>query len=182
VLKELQLQYDNLVVVTIPLGTERNAPGKKYALSVGVAHAKCDWLLLTDADCAPVSNSWLERMTAPLANGKEIVAGYGGYRKMPGLLNAFTRWETIHAFLQYSTYTLAGRPYMAVGRNMACIKSTLQKAQQSGIWKALLSGDDDLLVRVAGNAHNTAIVCDEMAFTYTESKTTWAEWARQIFF
>src|SRR6185312_16266737 len=108
---------------------ERNLQGKKFALSYGVVYAKNDWLLLTDADCAPTSNRWLEQMVAPLAAGKEIVAGYGGYNKTWGLLNAFIRWETLHTFLQYSAYSLAGKPYMAVGRNLACTKDILLKAQ-----------------------------------------------------
>ncbi len=118
-------------------------------------------------------------MIAALANGKEIVAAYGGYYKTTGLLNAFIRLETLHTFLQYSTYALAGKPYMAVGRNLACTRAVLQQAQQSEIWNALPSGDDDLLVSIMGNADNIAIVCNEAAFTYSDAKTTWSDWIKQ---
>jgi glycosyltransferase involved in cell wall biosynthesis len=179
VLQELELQYDNLWDVVIGIDAERNMQGKKFALSKGVAVAANNWLLLTDADCMPASDKWLELMITPLANGKEIVAGYGGYNKTLGILNAFIRWETMHTFLQYSTYALAGKPYMGVGRNIACTKEVLQKAQQNEVWNALPSGDDDLLVSIAGNADDTAVVCDERAFTYTDAKRTWSEWVRQ---
>jgi len=179
VLIELGKQYDRLRIVDIASDEVKNIPGKKYALSRGVAIASYDRLLLTDADCAPESDQWLEKMVAPLAAGKQIVCGYGGYEYRPGLLNAFVRWETMHTFLQYSTYAMAGLPYMAVGRNMACTKKVLLAAQQSDVWHALPSGDDDLLVSIAGNGNNTAIVCDEQAFTYTDAKINLADWARQ---
>jgi len=179
VLQELELQNDNLNVVTISPHTERNLPGKKYALSQGVAQAKYNWLLLADADCTPATGKWIQYMVAPLAAGKEIVAGYGGYLKTAGSLNAFIRWETLHTFLQYSTYIKVGKPYMGVGRNLACTKAVLQKAQQSEIWNALPSGDDDLLVSICGYKNNTAVICTQDAFTYSDAKKTWQEWMNQ---
>ncbi len=179
VLKELEMQYDNLWDVVIPPDAVRDLKGKKFALGKGVAHAANDWLVLTDADCIPASDKWLAQMVAPLAQGKEIVAGYGGYNKMPGLLNAFIRWETLHTFLQYSTYTLAGQPYMAVGRNMACTKAVMKKASEAEVWNALPSGDDDLLVSIAGTAENMAVVADASAFTWSDVKRTFSEWVKQ---
>jgi glycosyltransferase involved in cell wall biosynthesis len=179
VLQRMELQYDNLWDVVINENTERNLQGKKFALSKGVAYAKYDWLLLTDADCTPASDEWLPLMASPLAEGKEIVAGYGGYSRAKGLLNAFTRWETLHTFLQYSTYSSAGKPYMAVGRNLACTKEILLKAQQAEVWNLLPSGDDDLLVSVAGNRHNTAVVTNKKAFTYSGASDTWKKWISQ---
>ncbi len=179
ILSELQAQFSCLKIATIPHDAPRSLPGKKYALSIGVANVTHHWLLLTDADCAPARDTWLAQMVVPLGDGKELVAGYGGYNEAAGLLNAFIRWETLHTFLQYSTYILAGKPYMAVGRNMACTKDALEKAQRSVIWGVLPSGDDDLLVRVAATPHNTAVVCDTAAFTWSDAKATWREWAVQ---
>ncbi len=179
VLMEMEQWYGNLWDVVIPSDATRDLKGKKYALSKGVESASYDWLVLIDADCVPASHDWLEKMVAPLAKGKEIVAGYGGYHTGSGLLNAFVQWETMHTFLQYSTYALAGMPYMAVGRNMAFTRQAFQQAISSPKWNALPSGDDDLLVSIVGNGENTAIVCDKEAFTTTNAKTTWAEWRKQ---
>jgi len=179
ILQQLEAQHNHLKVVTIPQDADRTLPGKKYALSVGLSHAAHDQLLLTDADCKPASSNWLALMTAPLGKGKEIVAGYGGYEKTPGLLNAFIRWETVHTFLQYCTYAMTGRPYMAVGRNLACTRKALMLAQQNPAWSALPSGDDDLLVNIAGNGHNTTVVGNPEAFTYSEAKATMQDWVQQ---
>jgi len=179
VLNEMELHYDNLWDVVIPLNADRDLQGKKFALSKGVDYASNEWLLLTDADCTPASDQWLELMVAPLAKGKEIVAGYGAYNKSLGLLNAFIRWETVHTFLQYSTYSIAGKPYMAVGRNLACTKRALQKAQAADRWNAVPSGDDDMLVNIAGNKDNTTIVASEASFTFTDAKNTFKDWVKQ---
>jgi glycosyltransferase involved in cell wall biosynthesis len=179
ILPLLGQQYDNFRYINLPADAPRDLKGKKYALGQGVAHAHNDWLVLIDADCVPVSGNWLAQMVAPLAHGKEIVAGYGGYKRRPGALNAFVRWETLHTFLQYSTYAVSGKPYMAVGRNMACTKYMVLKAERSELWNTVPSGDDDLLVRVGADHDNVAIVAAADAFTYTDAKTTWRDWARQ---
>src|SRR5690606_34741868 len=95
------------------------------------------------------------------------------------LLNSFVRWETVHTFLQYSSYAKAGRPYMAVGRNLACTRTAFLKAQASPEWSKLPSGDDDLLVRAAGGRSNVAVMASRGAFTITQAKQEWAAWARQ---
>jgi len=179
VLYYLEQEYSQLWHVTIAQDEERIFQGKKFALGRGVSAASWPWLLLTDADCEPTSEEWLRRMVAPLEHGKEIVAGYGGYRQYPGLLNAFIRWETIHTFLQYSTYIFAGKPYMAVGRNLACTKEVFTRAQQSEVWNKLPSGDDDLLMRCCATRHNTAVVWHRDAFTVSEPKRSWRSWLMQ---
>lgn len=179
VLQQLQTEYPHLCSVTISANEPRTFKGKKFALSKAVEAAKNEWLLMTDADCLPSSRQWLSLMTEPLQNGKEIVCGYGAYKPEKGFLNGFIRWETLHTFIQYSSYIAAGLPYMAVGRNLACTKTILQEAQRSAVWNALPSGDDDLLIQTCSTKNNTEIVADRSAFTTSEAKKTWKEWLHQ---
>jgi cellulose synthase/poly-beta-1,6-N-acetylglucosamine synthase-like glycosyltransferase len=179
VLYRLEQEYSHLWHVSISKDEPRLFKGKKFALGKGVSHASASSLLLTDADCAPASENWLRYMVRPLEEGKEIVAGYGAHRFRKGALNAFVRWETMHTFLQYSTYAMAGMPYMAVGRNLACTKAVFLKAQQSDIWNELPSGDDDLLIRACATEANTAIVANPEAFTFSDAGTSWKDWLRQ---
>lgn len=179
VLEDIKSKYDHLRIITIGANEQRNLPGKKYALNKGVNAATHQHLLFTDADCMPAGDDWLRLMTAPLAAGKQIVVGYGKYRQAGSILNAFVRWETIHTFLQYSSYTLAGKPYMAVGRNLACNKGIWLSAEKAHIWSQLPSGDDDLLMQTMATGDNTVIIADPAAFTLTDAKTTWSSWARQ---
>ncbi len=179
ILNSLKIKYPHLIIVDVSADTYRTLPGKKFALSYGVAAASHEWLLMTDADCRPASEHWLSSMVAPLSKNKDIVLGYGAHRSAPGLLNTFIRWETVHTFLQYSTYAVAGNPYMGVGRNLACTRQTMIEAQEAPIWGSLPSGDDDFLVRIMADNSNTAVVSTPVAFTYTDAKNTVDEWVSQ---
>lgn len=179
VLHTLEKTHTNLRHITIATEEKRHFKGKKFALSLAIEQVTTDWVVLTDADCRPGSNLWLQHMISPLSKGKEIVCGYGAYDVARGFLNAFVRWETMHTFLQYSSYAIAELPYMGVGRNLACTRLAFLKAQQSQWWNALPSGDDDLLIRAAGTPTNTAIVAHPDSFTYSPAKETWSEWLHQ---
>ncbi len=179
VIEKLQKQYPHLRTVNVPTNKERKLKGKKHALSYGVAHAKHDWLLLTDADCRPASNNWLATMAAPLAAGKQLVAGHGAYNSTNGLLNAFIRWETINSFVQGYSYAKAGKPYLAVGRNMACTKTIYLQAEQNEVWNISASGDDDLMVNLYGTPANYTMVTDTDAFTYTDTPTRLIDFIKQ---
>ena len=179
VLKDFQKSCSNLKIITIPADAERTLKGKKFAMNAGVEQANHDWLLLTDADCFPNSDLWLQHMVTPLAAGKEIVAGYGGFYGTNSILNAYIRWETVHAFTQYSSFASSGKPYMAVGRNMACTRSVFQQARNSPVWNVSPSGDDDLLVNICGTPENYAIVDVPNAFTYTTAPHRFTDWVKQ---
>ncbi len=179
VLQRLAAVYPHLRVVRIAADAVRDLPGKKFALRTGMQQAAHEWLLMTDADCRPSGPGWITRMTAPLRSGKGIVAGYAPYAYRSGLLNAFIRWETTHTLLQYAGYARAGLPYMAVGRNLACTKEILRSAVETPLWGVIPSGDDDLLMRIAADKHNTAIVCDPETFMVSPAKESWTAWLRQ---
>lgn len=176
VLEGFAARYPHLKLVHISPDVPRTLPGKKFALSKAVALAQHDVLLMTDADCVPASDTWLQQMVVPLQNGKVLVGGYGKYAEGKGGLNAFIRWETLHTFVQYAGYALSGMPYMAVGRNLACTKAALLAAQQTDVWGKLPSGDDDLLVKSAGEGHNMGIVASATAATISAPSQSWQDW------
>ena len=51
--------------------------GKKIPLSLGIKKARYEIVLLTDADCVPASEFWIEKMQEGFNDGTEIVLGYG---------------------------------------------------------------------------------------------------------
>lgn len=175
VLKQLATHFQNLVFVNVADG----GSGKKRLLQTAASAARFETLLLTDADCKPATDRWLRLMTAPLSGAKQIVAGYGGYASSPGFLNRFTRWETVHTWLQFSSWGRGGLPYMAVGRNLACTKSCLQTVMAHPTWNTIPSGDDDLLVSIAATKENYVVQDDPASFTFTKAKPTWKEWYGQ---
>ncbi|NDC40172.1 MAG: glycosyltransferase [Chitinophagia bacterium] len=178
VLYTLQQQWPHLRVVQ-PSDAQGLLKGKKRAQAAGVMAARYELLLFTDADCQVAGRDWLAHMVAPLHAGKAIAAGYGGYIPVKGALNLFTRWETVHSYLQWSTLAMAGRPYMAVGRNIACTRSVYHLASASPYWNAAASGDDDMLIRACGTADNYALVTTPESFTWTTSEQDLANWTLQ---
>ena len=178
ILQELKKTFKSLTIVELTQEAKLIS-GKKYPLSIGIKEAKHEIVLLTDADCVPASEFWIQKMQDAYSNGVEIVLGYGGYHKRPGLLNKLIRFETFHSALQYLSYALAGVPYMGVGRNLSYKKDTFLKNKGFSSINHIPSGDDDLFINKVATKHNTAIVLDPEAITLSNPKTTFAGWKKQ---
>jgi glycosyltransferase involved in cell wall biosynthesis len=153
--------------------------GKKFPLSMGIRSAKYEIVLLTDADCVPASEFWIQKMQDAYKDNTEIVLGYGAYHKKPGILNKLIRFETFHTALQYLSYALAGKPYMGVGRNLSYKKEVFLRNKGFSSINQIPSGDDDLFINQVANSKNTTIVIDHNAHTLSDPKRTWNEWMSQ---
>lgn len=146
---------------------------------MGIKTAKYETLLLTDADCVPATENWMNLMQDGYATGTEIVLGYGAFHKTGSFLNKIVRFETFHSALQYLSYALAGLPYMGVGRNLSYKKDIFFKNKGFSAINQIPGGDDDLFINKVANSRNTRIVIDPQAHTLSESKKTWSEWVSQ---
>ena len=154
-------------------------PGKKYPLSMGIKEAKHEVVLLTDADCVPASEYWIQKMQDGYENGIQIILGYSPYRKKAGFLNKLIRFETFHSAIQYLSYALAGVPYMGVGRNLSYKKELFFRNKGFSNINHLPGGDDDLFINMVANEKNTGIVVDPDAFTLSEPKNSFSDWIKQ---
>jgi len=172
-------ESDHLSIQIITISEEKSN-GKKAALNKGILASKGKYLVLTDADCKPISTDWLHEITAHFNKDKNIVLGYGAYRKITNsFLNKMIRFETLQTALQYFSYALAGNAYMGVGRNIAYKKDVFIK---SGGFKEhinIKSGDDDLFINQIANKTNTAICFSKNSFTLSEPETNFKKWIWQ---
>ncbi len=178
ILEEYQRTYKQLHLVELTQEA-RFIPGKKYPLSIGIKTAKHEIVLLTDADCVPASEFWLEKMQEGFSNGTEIVLGYGALHKKKGFFNKLVRWETLHTALQYLSYSIAGLTYMGVGRNLSYKKSVFFRHKGFSSHNHVPGGDDDLFINKAATKNNTSIVIDKDAFTLSEPPKSWKQWIKQ---
>jgi glycosyltransferase involved in cell wall biosynthesis len=178
ILEELQKTFKLLQIVNLKQEAKLIS-GKKYPLSIGIKEAKHEILLLTDADCVPASEFWIQKMQDAYANGTEVVIGYGAYNKRPGLLNKLIRFETFHSALQYLSFALAGMPYMGVGRNLSYKKDLFIKNKGFSSINHIPGGDDDLFINKVATKKNTKIVIDKDAITLTQPKISFSAWYRQ---
>lgn len=178
IIEEFQRKFRQLQFIELKQEA-RFIPGKKYPLSVGIKTAKHEIVLLTDADCVPASEFWIEKMQEGFTNGIEIVLGYGAMHKRKGLLNKLVRWETFHTALQYMSYAKSGIAYMGVGRNLSYKKTVFFRHKGFSAHNHVPGGDDDLFINKAATKKNTAIVVDKDAFTLSNPPKTWKQWIRQ---
>lgn len=177
-LEGLYKQFKQLHIVELKQEAV-HIPGKKFPLSMGIKSAKYELLLLTDADCIPASEHWLKKMQDAFSPGIEIVLGYGAYKKKKGLLNRIVRFDAFHTAIQYLSSAIAGKTYMGVGRNLAYKKELFFRHKGFAKHHHLAGGDDDLFINGAATAHNTAVVIDPDAFTYSSTPESWDEWVVQ---
>lgn len=177
-LRDFQKQYPHLKIVT--LNQNPNFfHGKKFPLSIGIKEARNEILLLTDADCKPVSSDWIRSMVSAYGPRTEIVLGYSNFMPAKGFLNLLQRFEAFHTALLYLSLAKTGMPYMGVGRNLS-YKRTLFFRQKGFINHYIIaSGDDDLFINRAARSSNTAINLQPDSFVLSRAKNTWGAWFRQ---
>ncbi len=177
-LRDLKAKYPHLRSSLITRNIHLRS-GKKLALTVGLKAARHDWVLLTDADCRPASKAWLATMQRNFTRDTGIVLGYGGYRRVGGLLNLIIRYDAFFIALQYFGFALAGFPYMGVGRNLAYRREIFFRNKGFASHYELASGDDDLFVNEVAPGTRTRIEIRPESHTVSEPERRWRDWYYQ---
>lgn len=176
-----RLHYRNISVKIVNIQENELFWGsKKYALTLGIKAASYELLLFTDADCEPISNTWIQEMVNHFTAHKSIILGYGSYRLIKNsFLNKIIRFETLITAIQYFSYAKIGNPYMGVGRNLAYTKTQFFESNGFGNHMHIRSGDDDLFINQVATQKNTSVCYTANSFTVSEPKTTFKEWSLQ---
>jgi hypothetical protein len=158
------------------------APSKKAAVDRGIAEARHPLVALTDADCRP-PNDWCRLLAwAHARSGRPTVwIGYSPFRRGPGLLNRWSRYETWQTGALTAAAAMMGRPYMAVGRNLSTPVDVFDAAREATRGDELLSGDDDLFVQAVRRSGSTDLrpLVHPDTFVPTGAPATWRSWLRQ---
>jgi len=176
-MQRFEKEHENVKIVNVKAVEIGN---KKLALTQGIKVAAYNTLLFTDADCKPLSNNWIGKMCSGLNTEKHLSLGYSPYKKIKGsLLNKLIRFETFMTALQYMSYAAIGKPYMAVGRNLAYHKDLFFEANGFENHMHLKSGDDDLFVNQVGNKNNTYLQIHPNSFVESLPKTNLQDWILQ---
>jgi len=178
IVKQFSLEDTRIKIVAVK-ENEQFWGSKKYALTLGIKAATHEHLLFTDADCTPNSKNWITEMSRHFNNQKQVVLGYGAYKKDKTFLNKLIRYETLLTALQYFSYAKLGIPYMGVGRNLAYTKTAFFSVNGFINHMNIRSGDDDLFVNEVANKKNTAICYATDSFTSSIPKKTFKEWLSQ---
>lgn len=155
--------------------------GKKHALDTGIAAAPTELLAFTDADCTPPL-TWLATLAQhhTATDTPTVLIGPSLPATPRTLLERVAAYETWTATIPMLAAAQAGRPYMAVGRNLSYPKAAYKQTEGHTAHAHLLSGDDDLFVQAA---HRAGIPCQAVWTAAAEVPTTapasWGTWLRQ---
>ncbi len=175
---KLDIKDERLKIIRLPK-EEKIGLGKKYALQKGVEQAKHQVILLTDADCRPLSETWISEMAGKINETHKIVLGISPHSTEINFLNGLIEYETAQTALQYTGWAVLGNPYMSVGRNVAYDAALIKKKVWTENELAVASGDDDLAIQALANAHNTAVCLSREGYTVSDAKNSWSAWVNQ---
>lgn len=158
--------------------------GKKLALTLGIKKAQYEHLLLTDADCSPSSNQWLQRMANGFQDDKSIVLGAAPLQVSSSFWGRLIHFENLLTALHYLGLAKLGFPYMGVGRNLAYTKTAYQSVGGFSQHYHLPAGDDDLFVQSVANKKNTTSIIHPEAYAVSAGpinfKTYWRQRLRHL--
>jgi len=178
IIRAYQEKYPQLRIIELEKNKHRKF-GKKMPLTIGIKGAKYEHLVMIDADCYPAGNQWLKTIVRNYTEGKEIVIGIGPYETEKGFLNKLIRFDTTTIASTYLSFACAGKPYMAVGRNMSYTRKRFFEVDGFKSHYHIQSGDDDLFMRDAATKKNVAIEISPESFVFSHPKQSWAEWIKQ---
>jgi len=173
--KDFQNHFNNLKLVNLE-SSVTNIKGKKFPLALGIKAASYEHVLLTDANCLPASNQWIDLIAKHFNDTVKIVLGFNSVRKKIGLLNAFTRFDKLHQAIQYFSYCLAKIPLMGVGQNLAYTKTIFFNNKGFASQNHLHFGDDDLFINQVATSKNCAIAYDKDAHTISSYRPDFRNW------
>jgi len=174
-LNTLALKHDKLTIVSVSKDVEN--PGKKTAIVRGIACAKSNFLVFSDADCYPASNDLLLNFGKSFSKGYELILGFGLFESTDKFSNILYRIESVKIALRYSLAAIIGRPYMGVGRSMGYTKSLFTKVSGFTSHSHIKSGDDDLFVQSIPRGTKTKVV--PQALTISETPSGFMSWFLQ---
>jgi glycosyltransferase involved in cell wall biosynthesis len=178
VMEAFSRKHDNIKLVNIP-DNGRDGYAKKYALTLGVKAAKYDQLIFIDADCYPVSNTWLAEMASKFSVKKTLVLGAGGFVPEKGFANKLIRYDACQIAVQYLSFAKAGMPYMGVGRNLGYKNELYDSVRGFKSHYHIASGDDDLFVNGTASKTNCNICFSPTSITLSKAKPTLKDWRVQ---
>lgn len=178
ILEAFQKSHPNLHVINIE-ENDHLRMGKKLALTLGIKGARYEHVLLTDADCEPVSSNWISHMAAPFTHGNTLVLGHSPVKKEKGFLNLLIRFDNLITALNYHSFSLGKVTYMGVGRNLAYSKQLFFDVGGFKKHYSIVSGDDDLFVNEIAPRARTVSVLHPDSFIETRGKATFQLWFRQ---
>ena len=159
ILKLLESRYRHLYHTFIP-NSARYISLRKLGIAMGIKASKYDWIVVTEPNCRPVSDKWLQSLASEIDYRTDIVLGYSNYVPDDESSAMFFRrvvTDTLFHSMRFLGKAIGGRPYMGIGRNMAYRKSIYERRKGFFNQLNLQRGDDDLFINSIATNRNTRV-------------------------
>lgn len=160
----------------------RTMESKKEALAAGIATSLGDAIVLLDADCVPMSASWLVHMTQGAGTAWDVAVGISLPQTSDSVsfLARMQRLEARRVAQRAVGAVDVGHPYLAFGRNLALTRDIWTRVGGFDAHLDVPSGDDDLWVQEAVKCGaRVASKTSQSAQTASEWPATWKAWRVQ---
>ncbi len=153
--------------------------GKKFPLSMGIKSAQNDLIIFTECNCMPANDQWLRSVVNCYGGNTEVVIGYSPYTQKKGIMNKLIRFDALQQGLQYLSSTLAGHPYMGIGRNLSYRQDLFFRNKGFISHYTTSVGEDDLFINKVAKKRNTEALIDAENTIYTTPPSSFRLWMRQ---
>lgn len=175
IIKKFELDYSFISIIELATLKQQT---KKSALISGVAKAKNNWLLFTDADCR-VNEDWLIDFEKETANSK--------IKMCAGPVTILPNVSFLSAFQSLDMFSMAGtscaaiaikKPLMCNGANLAVKKEIFIEASNQKEYFKKASGDDIFLlfyVTEKYGAESISYLKTKGALVSTKMQDSWSQ-------
>lgn len=170
-LKRTAAENPHLYYTYIP-ESSRYMSRKKLQITLGVKAAKHEWIILTEPNCRPSNDKWLQTMVRQCQAPNHLVLGYVALDEETKSVRRFDSIRKAYYVLRRAQQTYGYRSHMP---NVAFRKSDFMKEQGYQGNLEYVRGEYDFLVNKYAHCGDTAIEldCDAWLIREAPSNKSW---------
>ena len=170
-LKRTAAENPHLYYTYIP-ESSRYMSRKKLQITLGVKAAKHEWIILTEPNCRPSNDKWLQTMARQCQEPNHLVLGYVALDEETKSVRRFDSIRKAYYVLRRAQQTYGYRSHMP---NVAFRKSDFMKEQGYQGNLEYVRGEYDFLVNKYAHCGDTAteLDCDAWLIREAPSSKSW---------
>ena len=170
-LKRTAAENPHLYYTYIP-ESSRYMSRKKLQITLGVKAAKHEWIILTEPNCRPSNDKWLQTMARQCQDPNHLVLGYVALDEETKSVRRFDSIRKAYYVLRRAQQTYGYRSHMP---NVAFRKSDFMKEQGYQGDLEYVRGEYDFLVNKYAHCGDTAteLDCDAWLIREAPSNKSW---------
>lgn len=170
-LKRTAAENPHLYYTYIP-ESSRYMSRKKLQITLGVKAAKHEWIILTEPNCRPSNDKWLQTMVRQCQDPNHLVLGYVALDEETNSVRRFDSIRKAYYVLRRAQQTYGYRSHMP---NVAFRKSDFMKEQGYQGNLEYVRGEYDFLVNKYAMCGDTAteLDCDAWLIREAPSNKSW---------